>query len=388
MEKLLFFTKMNFAVKGSGGIQNKIFAQAKAFDQLGIETDIIFFENDKIYLKSDETTLLNQINSKFGFLKYIYGGFLEDINIQNYQYLFVRHFLTNPLFLWLLLRIKLSNPKIVIFMEIPTYPYKFEFGLMTLKKRLEQKLDEFCTYFFRFFIDQIVTFSSKTKIFGIPTIQTDNGIDIEKFGLTIRPTFDGKTIHLLGLANVQPWHGLDRVIYGLHEYYKQENHLNLIFDVVGSGDELPNLKNLANSLSLDKYVRFHGFVSGDDLLKIYERSHIGIGSLGMHRINVAKGETSALKSREYAARGIPFVIAYLDRGFPEDFPFLLNLPADDNPIDIQQVIDFYTSCLKEKDYPEIMHNYAKDNLTWNAKLKPVAEALKNAKKSSNSDTDL
>jgi glycosyltransferase involved in cell wall biosynthesis len=388
MEKLLFFTKMNFAVKGSGGIQNKIFAQAKAFEQLGIKTDILYFEDDKIYLKSDETNLLSQINSKFGFLKYIYGGFLKDIKIQHYKYLFVRHFLTNPLFIWLLFRIKLANPNIVIFMEIPTFPYKFEFGLMTLKKRLEQKLDEFCTYFFRFFIDRIVTFSSKTKIFGIPTIQTDNGIDIEKFGLTNRPAFDGINLHLLGLANVQPWHGLDRVIKGLQTYYKRENHINVIFDVVGSGDELPNLENLTKSLSLEKHVRFHGFVSGKELLEIYEKSHIGIGSLGMHRINVAKGETSALKSREYAARGIPFVIAYLDRGFPENFPFLLNLEANDNPIDIQQIVDFYTRCLQEKDYPEIMHRFAKDNLTWNAKLKPVAEALKNAKKSSNSDTHL
>lgn len=388
MEKLLFFTKMNFAVKGSGGIQNKIFAQAKAFDQLGIKTDIFYFEDDNIYLKSDETNLLNHINSKFGFLKYIYGGFLKDIKIKNYKYLFVRHFLTNPLFIWLLFRIKLTNPNIVIFMEIPTYPYKFEFGLMTLKKRLEQKLDEFCTYFFRFFIDRIVTFSSKTKIFGIPTIQTDNGIDIEKFGLTNRPSFDSINLHLLGLANVQPWHGLDRVIYGLQEYYKRENPINVIFDVVGSGDELPNLKNLTKTLSLEKHVQFHGFVSGKELLEIYEKSHIGIGSLGMHRINVAKGETSALKSREYAARGIPFVIAYLDRGFPEDFPFLLNLEASDNRVDIQQIVDFYTKCLREKDYPEIMHQYAKDNLTWNAKLKPVAEALINAKKSSNSDTHL
>ncbi len=388
MEKLLFFTKMNFAVKGSGGIQNKIFAQANTFDKLGIKSDIFYFEDNKIYLKSDAVKLLNQINSKFGFLKYVYGGFLKDINIQNYDYLFVRHFLTNPLFIWLLFRIKLANPKIVIFMEIPTYPYKFEFGLMTIKKRLEQKLDEFCTYFFRFFIDRIVTFSSKTKIFGIPTIQTDNGIDIEKFGLTNRPSFDGNNIHLLGLANVQPWHGLDRVIYGLQEYYKRENPKNVIFDVVGSGDELPNLKNLTKSLSLENHVRFHGFVSGDSLQKIYENSHIGIGSLGMHRINVAKGETSALKSREYAARGIPFVIAYMDRGFPENFPYLLNLEANDNPINVQQVVDFYIKCLQEKEYPEIMHNYAKDNLTWNAKLKPVAEALKNAKKSSNSNTDL
>jgi lysophospholipase L1-like esterase len=55
---------------------------------------------------------------------------------------------------------------------------------------------------------------------------------------------------------------------------------------------------------------------------------------------------------------------------------------------IQQIVDFYTNCLQEKDYPEILHNYAKDNLTWNAKLKPVAEALKNAKKSSSSDTNI
>ena len=366
---------MNFAVKGSGGIQNKIFAQAEAFKQLGIDTDVFYFEDNNIYLKKEKTALIKAVNGKFDFLKYIYGGMLRDVKIKNYDYLFVRHFLTNPLFLLLLIRIKLANPKLKIFMEIPTYPYKFEFGLMTFRKRIEQKLDEVCTLFFKYFINRIITFSSKSKIFGIPTIQTDNGIDIEKFGLTNRPTFDGKILTLLGLANVQPWHGLDRIIRGLSNYYNTSQTIIINFEVVGSGGELQNLKDLTDKLNLNEYVKFHGFVSGNQLLEIYETSHLGIGSLGMHRINVAKGETSALKSREYASRGIPFVIAYLDRGFPEDFPYLLNLAANDKPINIREIIDFYLKCTGTPNYEVIMHDYAKQHLTWKAKLKPVAEAF-------------
>lgn len=373
MQKLLFFTKMNFGISGSGGIKNKVFAQVKAFEELGLKTDLFYFENKNIILHTQEETVVKTTHNKISFLSYLYGGFLKKIDIRSYDYIYIRHFLTNPLFLILLTLIKIRNKKIKIFMEIPTFPYQFEFNLMSFKKQLEQKIDKFCTYFFRFFIDKIVTFSSKPNIFGIPTIKTDNGIDSEKFGIVHTADFDGKNLELLGLANVQPWHGLDRIINGLAIYLNTNPPINIKFHIVGSGGELDNLKNLVLRKGLSEHVIFHGFVTGDNLIAMFERCHVGIGSLGMHRINVAKGETSALKSREYASRGLPFVIAYEDRGFPEKFPLLLNLEASESAIDIQKIVKFYLDIQSIEKYSEILNQYAKDNLTWKAKLKPVVD---------------
>ncbi|MCU0341121.1 MAG: glycosyltransferase [Spirosomaceae bacterium] len=363
---------MNFGVAANGGIKKKVFAQARAFRQHGFGVDVLFFENQTVKIEGDNAQISHQQPRKWAFLRFLYGGYLNQIDIKQYDFVYVRHFLTNPLFLWMLYRLKKHHPTIKIFMEIPTFPYRFEFGTMPFVKRLELWIDERCTPFFRRWITRIITFSSQPTIFHIPTIRTDNGIDIEQFGLLDKAPFDGQTLHLLGLANVQRWHGLDRFIEGLKAY---KGPLKIVFHVVGSGDQIPHLKTLVEQYDLHETVLFHGFLSGDALDAMFKQCHLGIGSCGMHRINVAKGETSALKSREYAARGLPFVVGYEDRGFPENYPFLLQVPADESPIEAQTLIEFYEKVRQTPDYNLQMHQYAKDNLTWKAKMENVVKAF-------------
>ncbi|MFN4144949.1 MAG: glycosyltransferase [Runella sp.] len=373
-KKLLFYTKMNFGIAANGGIKKKVFAQANALGEHGFEVDTLFFEHQTIKIEGSHQNLAFHQPSKLGFLRFLYGGFLSVIDIRQYDFVYVRHFLTNPLFLLMLWRMKRKHPRLKIFMEIPTYPYRFEFDTMPLVKKIERWADSLCTPFFRYFLHRIVTFSSQDKIFDIPTLRTDNGIDIRQFALLAPAPFDGSTLHLLGLANVQRWHGLDRLIEGLKNYETQKNEVRVKLHVVGEGSELPKLKTLVEKYGLQEAVAFHGFLSGDALTTMFRQCHVGIGSCGMHRINVAKGETSALKSREYAARGLPFVIGYEDRGFPSDFPFLLQVPADESAIDIETVLDFYQKVRQTPDYALQMHQYARQHLTWKAKMEKVVEA--------------
>lgn len=374
-KKLLFFTKMNFGVAANGGIKKKVFAQARTFRQHGFEVDVLWFSDQIVSLEGHNITLTVRHSSSWGRLRFLFGGFLAVIDIKDYDYLYVRHFLTNPLFLWLLYRVKKANPSIKIFMEIPTFPYRFEFGKMPFVKRLELWIDERCTGFFRYYIDRIVTFSSQTHIFKIPTIRTDNGIDTEQFTLLDKAHYDGQTLHLLGLANVQIWHGLDRFLEGMSQYYAANPTRIVQLHVVGSGDEIPRLQALTTKYGLQESVFFHGFLSGTELDTMFRRCHLGVGSCGMHRINVAKGETSALKSREYAARGLPFVIGYEDRGFPENYPYLLQIAADETPVDVQNLVEFYENLTTKPTYNLEMNQYAKANLTWQAKLQNVVDAF-------------
>lgn len=365
---------MNFGIEATGGIKNKVLSQKEAFEQLGFEVDFFYFENNIIKIATKNGIIEYVAKSKFDFLKYLFGGFLSNVNIQDYSCMYVRHFLTNPMFIFLLKRIKRKNPTIKIFMEIPTFPYQFEFTHFSLIKRIELSLDLFSAKFFKKYIQKIVTFSPKEFIYGIPTIRTDNGIDTAKFGLIDPPaSFEEKEIHLLGLANIQIWHGLDRVIEGLAIYNKTSPNLKVIFHIVGRGDELPNLEKLIEKYQLSDSVKIHGFLSGKALEKMFAESHLGVGSLGMHRINASKGETSTLKSREFASRGLPFVIAYTDRGFPENYPYILNIEANETPVDIHEVIEFYKRVSAIESYNKTMNDYAQNNLTWHAKLKNVAE---------------
>ena len=82
----------------------------------------------------------------------------------------------------------------------------------------------------------------------------------------------------------------------------------------------------------------HGKMHGEDLDHLFNSCDFGIGSLGRHRVGIDKIKT--LKNREYAARGIPFVYSETDTDFDQK-PYVLKVPADETPIDINHIIQFY-----------------------------------------------
>jgi hypothetical protein len=132
------------------------------------------------------------------------------------------------------------------------------------------------------------------------------------------------------------------------------------------------LKKLTKTLELSKFVIFHGPKHGEELDSLLDKAHAAIGSLGSHR----KGLCAAapIKTREYCARGIPFVISYDDVDFPDDFPYMLKVPADESPVDIEQILQFYDR-IKEKEFVKEMREYAEKNLSWEVKLKPVIDEI-------------
>jgi glycosyltransferase involved in cell wall biosynthesis len=378
VEKLLFYTKMNFAVKGNSGIKKKVFAQAKAFRSHGFEVDVLFFEDNKIYVEGDNARVSFEAENKLQFLLFLYGGFLKKVDFSSYNYVYVRHFLTNPLFLRMLKKMKALQPKAKTFMEIPTYPYRHTFKNESIVKRAGLVIDEISSRFFKKYIDRIVTFARTPEIFGIPTTQTDNGIDTDVFGFIPPPLYNESELHLGGVANIQTWHGYDRLINGFADYYANKFTTKVYFHIVGGGgNEVNKLKDLADKLGLSQYAFFYGFLDGDELVNVLKKLHIGVSNLAFHRIGAAKGETSALKSREYASRGIPFVSAYRDRGFPSDYPQILEIKADNSAVDIDELIGFYNKLQATPQFAENLRSYAVEHLSWKNKLKPVSEAFRN-----------
>ena len=64
-------------------------------------------------------------------------------------------------------------------------------------------------------------------------------------------------------------------------------------------------------------------------------------------------EASVLKAREYCAWGIPFIITCTDPDFSDDFPFILRIPADETPVDLETVIEFaHSACKDSRSSPE------------------------------------
>ena len=198
-----------------------------------------------------------------------------------------------------------------------------------------------------------------------PHISIGNGINVSSVGLRVPPNFS-ETLNLLFIANVSRWHGIDRLIKGLADY---EGDTKAILHIAGEGLELENLKKLSRKYQLEEDVLFYGFLKGDSLDELFDMCHIAIGTLGMHRKGLSM--TSELKIREYAARGIPFICSADDQDFANGFSYMMKVPSDENPIDIEEVIRFAEDVYSDPDHHLKMRAYAEENLDWSVKMKKL-----------------
>ena len=53
---------------------------------------------------------------------------------------------------------------------------------------------------------------------------------------------------------------------------------------------------------------------------------------------------------------------------------MLKVPADESPVDIEQILRLYDR-IKEKEFVKEMREYAEKNLSWEVKLKPVIDEI-------------
>lgn len=203
-----------------------------------------------------------------------------------------------------------------------------------------------------------------------PHITIGNGFDVASAPRRNPPEDIHEELHLLCVANVSRWHGLDRLLQGLANY---NGVPDVILHIAGDGEELPHLQKLANDLGISDRVAFHGFKTGKALDALFDQCHIAVGSLGVHRIGLK--EASILKVREYCARGIPFIYGIPDPDFLTNFPYILHLPADESPIGVKQVLSFAKEACADPDHPQKMRRYAEEHLDWSVKMKKLKDFL-------------
>jgi glycosyltransferase involved in cell wall biosynthesis len=212
-------------------------------------------------------------------------------------------------------------------------------------------------------------------------ITIGNGVDVQSLPLRGIPKGleENTELHLLFVAHVSAWHGVDRLIRGLAEFYAGDvgcgDHKKIVLHIVGEGSAVPELETLVKKHGLEKSVFFHGPLYGPDLDAMFNRCHIGVGSLGIHRIGLK--EASILKAREYCARGIPFITAFGDPDFDETFPYIKKFPASEKAIDMLEVRSFAERILQDPEHPQKMREYAEKILNWTPKMAKVVSFFEN-----------
>lgn len=266
---------------------------------------------------------------------------------------------------------QLSSLGVKTVMEIPTYPYDQEY--ITFESKCFLFVDRMFRKRLAKELHAIVTFSNQKEIFGQRTIQISNGIDFSSIKLKENQNRVDE-LHLIGVAEIHYWHGFDRVVAGLADYYsKGPVDCRIYFHIVGdfSGEREKNeILPLIEEYHLEKFVILYGSLYGPDLDLLFDRSDIGIGSLGRHRSNITYIKT--LKNREYAARGIPFVYSEIDDDF-EKMPYILKVPADESPINTNRLIEFKRLV---NETPEKIRNTVK-HLSWKNQMEKVLIASNN-----------
>lgn len=366
-----YIARLDLTQPHLAGVSAKIRGQIAALEELPARIELIHPTGDSILVDGRPWKKFG--SGRFAKRWTYYFRFYQEFSrrADPLDFIYIRYQGCSPLFLLMLNRIRRRSPATAVFIELPSYPFHIEAS--SLREHLMLAIDRLTRGKLRQYVDRIVTFSRAERIFGIDTVRTDNGIDIAKISISPQSGLSDR-LRLLGLANLSFWHGYDRVIEGLARHAASDDSRRVHFDIVGIGSELDRLRNRASELGVHDLVTFWGSQRGAALEEIASKSHVGISSIGMHRLNV---DTSNLKSREFCARGLPFIHAYEDRDFNADLPFVLHIPADDSPVDIASIVGFYDSLRStHPDFRSEMRLYAERNLTWSAKLRPVLEQLR------------
>lgn len=377
--KVLFLVYHGFSEVS--GISKKIHYQVKGLRENGYEVHLCYYDYDDRGHKCryvDDSVLMD-----YG--KGFWAGIRQRIDYQciydycklnGIQFVYARCFQNaNPWLIRFFKRLRRLGIKAVT--EIPTYPYDQEFATFSRQERLGLRIDQLFRHRLYRQMDAIVTFSDAERIFGQRTIRISNGVDFDSIPLhDFHPSVDG-TIHLIGVAEVHLWHGYDRLIAGLGEYYKSHQvPKNIIFHIVGGVDpfdlygqgDYPGLQTLIDQYGLQNHVVFHGQLFGEELDKVFNQSCFAIGSLARHRTGITVIKT--LKNREYATRGIPFIYSEIDSDF-DNQPYVLKAAPDETPINVQDILDF----INHQQFQPKEIRKTVENLSWKIQMRRVVEEM-------------
>lgn len=390
MKKLLYICRTNLNGIEEPGVVKKVLGQMRALCEMGFVVDSIHTDEQQVYYNTvaghETFPAFHTINTgrslrtAFSYLTRGWKGAIKfeelynEIDFSSYDIVYFRYYFANKRLVDLFNYLKKIKPSIRIILELPAYPYHIE--MLNLTGGIAHRaIDSFWAKKLHKTVDLIVTFSNDTSIFGISAVPITNGIDPTTFKIK-PPTPLGDELRIIGVGNISPWHGYDRLIKGMKKIkLNSGSGPRIKFYIVGTGLGLPDLQALVTELEMEGDIIFLGQKNKAELEVLYQDMHMGVGSLGLFRNNLAL--SSSLKHREYTAVGLPFVLATPDPDFPDGLFFIHYVPNDETIIDMHDILKFYNalSGTHRESLSIKINQYAKDNLSWLQRMKTIIGKL-------------
>lgn len=349
------------SVLSSAGIWKKIQAQYRVFKKQFGNAYYTLYRGQMMCLYRDDKLLERELAITKKECNEAIGKWVEKYKISR---IYIRIYSVDRQDILFCARMNERNAKVVV--EFPT--------LLKNPSIVDSKIvmaeDQYYRNQMHKYVKCCTTYHNVNSAYEIPCIALVNGVDMDEQPLKKYRKRDGRII-LLAVATFSKWHGYERVIEGLHKYYLEGGKRNIIFNLVGKGGQLGYYEYLVNKYELQAHVNFCGEMYGKKLEQIYDDSDIAIGSLGFYKTDTLSG--APIKSREYCARGIPFLYGYDDVYFDKDCYFVQKVSNDESPVDIEELIRFYDTMYDGRDFINDMRQYAMATQTWDKILQPVID---------------
>jgi hypothetical protein len=373
---------INFAEYPSRNIEKKISAMAMGAHDAGISNfDFLYINGEKHdmsgsvkYIKYPDFPLrLNYYN----FIFRRYPLISRSVDLDKYQYIILRysggdatgvHFFSEFSVVSEHHSLELPEFKSKLRADLPIYMRFLKKTRMNLEKKYGSKILGLAKGIIG--VTSEITKYEVDRAGGIICSATiPNGITVKQIPETKFKKFNGKDLDLVCLANsFAPWHGIERVMQSMALY---KGPVKIKLHVVGTINRMS-----FSPFHHDIDVQFHGYKAGHELDKLLAQMNLGIGTLSLYNKNMK--EACPLKTREYTARGLPFVIAYMDPDLQQvdnNNRFFIEFENDQSMIDMELIVQFADQVSKNKEISTYMRNYALKHMDWSAKMVKYSEFM-------------
>jgi glycosyltransferase involved in cell wall biosynthesis len=373
-----------FLPKRSSGVERTLREKARVFASLRAEVDVVVVNGwqDSVEGNLRHVRFAPRMPNLLRYLWTVFGRYRlieQSVDLASYDLVILRYPAADPSgrrFTRKFPTVAEHHTRAIPEMESyrPTSLSRAERFMKTVRLRLERRFGHLVLRNCRGLIgvtDEIRLHELDRANHGLPSITVANGIDVAAVATTGFIPFAGRELHIgFVCGSDSPWNGIDRLTAGLREY---TGGVRITLHLIG--DVRRTYATAAETASVTTEI--HGRLIGAELDEVMARMNLAVSSLGLHRKQME--QACALKTREYVARGIPFVIGHFDPDLarvPTERRFFLSVPADESPINISDLIGFAREMARDEGTPglaEFMRGYAAEEMSWTPKLRRYIE---------------
>ncbi len=362
---------IHFEGRQSIGVARKIDMQMEEFARC--------FEMEEIEVRALHRSLARRLLGLFPTASIGWDYEAALARLKDPDFVYVRRTVADRAYVRFWKKLKELYPHCKIVIELFAYPYDrddfakwnawpFYFKELLYRPRLKR------------YVDRLVTYTEDREIFGIPTIRTTNGINMDSIS-RVEGVFHDREVGLIGVAYMQRHHGYERIIEGLHQYYDAPAAppYRVELRLVGDGPEKPVYQELVRRYRLEEYVHFYPNMSGKELDELYNVSDIALVSFGTYKVGFY-GKLGALKSRECLAKGMPLITGCAIDVLPEDYPYAETFPNDASIVKTEDIIAFYqrvkAAAESKEKLADSIRSFARQHISIEAVMKPVVDYVR------------